>query len=78
MSLATLANRLFNLLVFMSFLSVLDALGKPGTFWLYAGGVAGWFFCRAYLPETKGRTLETIEANLRAGRRPRDLGEPRG
>ena len=39
-------------------------------------GVAGWFFCRYWIPETKGCPLEQIEANLKAGRWPRDLGEP--
>jgi MFS family permease len=37
---------------------------------------AGWFFCRYRVPETKGRSLDVIEANLKARRRPRELGEP--
>jgi len=37
-------------------------LGPAGTFWLYAGiCVAGWWFVRASVPETRGRTLEEIE-----------------
>ena len=40
-------------------------LGAAGTFWIYAGiCVAGWFFTWAKLPETKGKTLETIEREL--------------
>jgi sugar porter (SP) family MFS transporter len=40
-------------------------LGAAGTFWLYAGVcVAGFFFILARLPETKGRTLEELEAEL--------------
>ncbi|MBN2505709.1 MAG: sugar porter family MFS transporter [Verrucomicrobia bacterium] len=40
-------------------------LGSAGTFWLYAGiCVAGFLFCRAKLPETKGKTLEQIEREL--------------
>jgi SP family arabinose:H+ symporter-like MFS transporter len=40
-------------------------LGSAGTFWLYAViCVAGFVFCRARLPETKGKTLEQIEREL--------------
>lgn len=77
MGLATLANWLFNFLVAMSFLSIIELLGKAGAFWLYGAiGMVGWFFCRWYVPETRGATLEQIEANLKAGRRTRDLGQP--
>jgi sugar porter (SP) family MFS transporter len=77
MSLATLSNWVFNFIIALTFLSIIDALGESGAFWLYAAvGVAGWFFCRYWVPETKGRSLEVIEANLKAGRRPRELGEP--
>lgn len=42
-----------------------EAVGASGTFWLY--GViclAGFFFIRAKLPETKGKTLEELEKEL--------------
>jgi len=40
-------------------------LQAHGTFWLYAGiCLGGFLFIRAYLPETKGRTLEQIEKDL--------------
>lgn len=40
-------------------------LGSAGTFWLYAGiCLTGFFFCRARLLETKGKTLEQIEKEL--------------
>jgi SP family galactose:H+ symporter-like MFS transporter len=75
MSLATLANWFINFLVAISFLSIIDLLGKTGAFWLYAAvGLAGLGFCRWYVPETKGVALERIEANLKAGRKARDLG----
>jgi len=40
-------------------------LGAAGTFWTYAGVcLAGFFFILARVPETKGKTLETIEQEL--------------
>ena len=40
-------------------------LGAAGTFWTYAGiCVAGAFFLSLRLPETKGKSLEEIEAGL--------------
>lgn len=75
MSLATLANWSFNFLVALTFLSIVDLLGRTGAFWLYAAiGIIGWFLARRYLPETKGISLERLEADLRAGRSMRDLG----
>jgi SP family galactose:H+ symporter-like MFS transporter len=76
MSLATLSNWVFNFFIALTFLSIIELLGEPATFWLYAVvGVCGWFFCRYWVPETKGASLEVIEANLKSGRRPRDLGQ---
>ena len=40
-------------------------LGAAGTYWLYAAiCIGGFFYMRAKLPETKGKTLETIEREL--------------
>jgi hypothetical protein len=40
-------------------------LGPAGTFWLYAAiCVAGFVFIKLKLPETKGKSLETIEREL--------------
>lgn len=42
-----------------------EAVGASGTFWLYGAiCVAGFFFIRARLPETKGKTLEELEKEL--------------
>jgi sugar porter (SP) family MFS transporter len=43
-----------------------SGLGPAGTFWLYAGiCVAGFLFVLLRLPETRARTLEEIEADIR-------------
>jgi SP family sugar porter-like MFS transporter len=45
------------------------ALGAAGVFWIYAGiCLAGLFFLYLCLPETRGKTLEVIETNIRAGK----------
>ncbi len=63
MSVATAANWLANFAVGLTFLLLIGALGRPGTFWLYAlVGVAAIAFSWRLVPETKGRTLEQIEA----------------
>ena len=66
MSLATLSVWGSNWLVAGTFLSLLHAAGPAGTFWLYAGiCVAAFIFCYAFVPETKGRSLEAIERHWR-------------
>jgi SP family galactose:H+ symporter-like MFS transporter len=71
MALATVANWGSNLLVALTFLSLLHSLGRPVTFWLYAiVGVIGWIFVLKMVPETKGKTLEQIEAQWRVGAPP--------
>lgn len=42
-----------------------EAVGASGTFWIYGAiCLAGFFFIRAKLPETKGKTLEELEKEL--------------
>jgi SP family galactose:H+ symporter-like MFS transporter len=66
MSLATAANWLANFAVGLTFLLLVDALGRAGTFWLYAlVGVVAIVFSWRLVPETTGRTLEQIEASSR-------------
>ncbi|MBZ5630209.1 MAG: sugar porter family MFS transporter [Acidobacteriia bacterium] len=56
------ANWIFNLIVSITFLSLVELLGASWTFWLYGAlAVASWFFSYYLVPETKGRTLEEIE-----------------
>jgi sugar porter (SP) family MFS transporter len=66
MSLATLSNWLFNMLVASTFLTLTERLGKAGAFWFYAAVcLIALVFCYLYVPETKGKTLEGIENALK-------------
>ncbi|HEY6433427.1 MAG TPA: sugar porter family MFS transporter [Acetobacteraceae bacterium] len=63
MSAATIANWLANLMVALTFLRLVDLLGRPGVFFLYAALTFGALvFARALMPETKGLSLEAVEA----------------
>jgi SP family galactose:H+ symporter-like MFS transporter len=56
-----------NLIVSLTFLTLIEKLGASSTFLLYAfASVASWLFAYYFVPETKGRTLEQIEAFWRA------------
>ena len=75
MSLATLANWLFNMLVASTFLTLTEKLGKAGAFWFYATVcIAALVFCYLYVPETKGHTLEDIESFLKKNKGLRSFG----
>ena len=75
MSLATLANWLFNMIVASTFLTLTEKLGKAGAFWFYATVcLAGLVFCYFYVPETKGHTLENIEHFLKRNKGLRAFG----
>jgi MFS family permease len=74
MSAATVCNWAFNLLVAATFLSLVAVLGHAGTFWLYGViAIAAWIFFYRFVPETKGKTLEQIEAHFQSGKAPREL-----
>ena len=63
-----------NLIVSLTFLTLVEKLGASSTFLLYAfASVASWFFAYYLVPETKGHTLEEIEAFWRAGRPSRQM-----
>ena len=69
MSVASLANWGSNWLVALTFPVLLATLGGAGSFWLFAAlGVVAWFFVYFRVPETKGKTLEEIEAEFRGVR----------
>jgi SP family galactose:H+ symporter-like MFS transporter len=66
MSAVTVTNWAMNLLV--------SWLGHAETFWLYGlVAIAAWIFFYRYVPETKGKSLEQIEAHWRAGKSPHQL-----
>ncbi|MBV8150760.1 MAG: MFS transporter, partial [Candidatus Eremiobacteraeota bacterium] len=61
MSISTLANWVGNFLVSQFFLTMIDKLGRPLTFWVYAAlCVVTIVFIRAMVPETKRERLEEI------------------
>ena len=62
MSAATIANWLSNLVVALTFLDLVDLVGRPAVFFIYAALTFGaLLFARALVPETKGLTLEAVE-----------------
>jgi sugar porter (SP) family MFS transporter len=66
MSVASIANWGSNWLVALTFPVLLATFGGAGSFWLFAGlGIVAWFFVYFRVPETKGRSLEEIEASFR-------------
>ena len=57
------------LIVTLTFLSLIEALGRPDTFWLYAVlCVVSFAYVYYYMPETKGLSLEEIEEHWHKGK----------
>ena len=74
MSAVTVTNWVLNLVVALTFLSLVGVLGHAGTFWLYGIiAIGAWIFFYLLVPETRGKTLEQIEAHWRKGKPARDL-----
>jgi SP family galactose:H+ symporter-like MFS transporter len=74
MSAVTVTNWGMNMAVALTFLTMVDRIGHAGAFWVYGViAVGAWFFCYRLVPETKGKTLEQIEAHWRSGKPPRGL-----
>ncbi|KAH0940570.1 hypothetical protein HID58_000207, partial [Brassica napus] len=62
-SLGVAVNRVMNATVSMSFLSLTKAITTGGAFFMFAGVAAvAWNFFFFLMPETKGKSLEEIEA----------------
>jgi sugar porter (SP) family MFS transporter len=63
----TMANWTFNFIVSLTFLLLIEALGKSGAFWFYGAiGILTLIFCWKLVPETKGKHLEDIQAEFQA------------
>jgi sugar porter (SP) family MFS transporter len=74
MSAVTVTNWALNLVVAVTFLTLVGVLGHAGTFWLYGViAIGAWIFFYRLVPETKGKTLEQIEEHWRSGKSPRAL-----
>ncbi len=63
----TMANWTFNFIVSLTFLLLIDGLGRTGAFWLYAAiGLFTLWFCWKLVPETKDKRLEDIQTIFQA------------
>lgn len=72
-SITTVINWGTNLFVSLTFLDMLSGIGTSSTFIFYAVVcILALLFVYKYVPETKGRTLEQISAELNA-RKPREI-----
>lgn len=73
---STMANWIANMIIGATFLTLIDSIGSPHTFWLY--GVLN-VVCIAltvlFVPETKNISLEHIERNLMNGTALRHIGQ---
>ncbi|PNX93500.1 putative polyol transporter 6-like protein, partial [Trifolium pratense] len=55
-------NRITNVAVVTSFISIFKTITLGGTFFMLVGiNALGWWFYYSFLPETKGRSLEDME-----------------
>ncbi len=75
-SVATCANWGSNMIVALTFLTLVNALGASGTFLIYfLVSLVSIVFVYLFVPETRGVSLEQIEANLYAQLPMRKLGQ---
>ncbi|OMO84351.1 Sugar/inositol transporter [Corchorus olitorius] len=74
-SIGVAVNRLMNAVISMSFISIYKAITIGGTFFMFAGiSVVAWWFFYFLAPETKGKSLEEIEALFTRSARAKDEG----
>ncbi|MCT9143171.1 sugar porter family MFS transporter [Streptomyces violarus] len=67
MGVAAVVLWLTNFVIGLVFPSLVSGIGISSTFFLFVvAGLLSLTFVKLYVPETKGRTLETLEAELRA------------
>lgn len=76
MTITTMVNWNFAGLVMANALTFMQAYGNSSIFYLFgAFCILAIIFVKFFVPETRGITLEEIEANLKAGKPLRKLGE---
>ncbi|XP_062154403.1 probable polyol transporter 6 [Alnus glutinosa] len=74
-SIGVAVNRVMNATVSMSFISIYKAITIGGSFFMFAGiSVLAWVFFYFSLLETKGKSLEEMEALFSENARPRNIG----
>ncbi|GDX05420.1 sugar porter family MFS transporter [Buttiauxella sp. A111] len=74
---STMANWIANMIIGATFLTLIDTIGSPNTFWLYGVlNVVCIVLTILFVPETKNISLEHIERNLMRGKPLRDIGQP--
>ncbi len=74
MSAVTLTNWAMNLVVALSFLTLVSVLGRAITFWSYGViAIGAWVFCYLRVPETNGKSLEQIETYWQSGKTSREM-----
>ncbi|GAB6853636.1 sugar porter family MFS transporter [Asaia astilbis] len=72
---STFTNWVANMAVGATFLTLLGTLGASHTFWFYAALNAVFILVTlAFVPETRGVSLESLERKLNQGIRLRDIG----
>lgn len=72
---STMANWIANMIIGATFLTLIDTLGSPATFWLYGVlNVLCIVLTLLFVPETKNISLEHIERNLMDGAPLREIG----
>ena len=73
---STMANWIANMIIGATFLTLIDTIGSPNTFWLYAVlNVICIILTLMFVPETKNISLEHIERNLMQGAPLRLIGK---
>jgi MFS transporter, SP family, galactose:H+ symporter len=74
MSIGSLSHWGFNAIIAFTFLKLVNGIGIGSTFWLYSFVcLLGLWWGYYFIPETKGRSLEDIEAHWRKGGKPKNL-----
>lgn len=74
MSIGSLAHWGFNAIISFTFLKLVNGLGIATTFWLYGAiCILGLWWGYYFIPETRGRSLESIEEHWRNGGNAKNL-----